>query len=117
MDAGAAAVWVSNHGGRQFDRAAATAECLAAVADGVGTDAEVYVDGGVRNGRHALTALALGARGVFVGRPPLYALAVDGEQGVRRLLAELEEELVEALTLTGCSRATTVPRSLVASRR
>jgi 4-hydroxymandelate oxidase len=116
VDAGAAAVWVSNHGGRQLDYAAATADCLAAVADAVGTDAEVYVDGGVRTGRHALTALALGAGAVFLGRPALYALAVDGEQGVRRLLGELEEELVEALTLTGCSRSAAVPRTLVVPR-
>ena len=82
VDAGAAAVWVSNHGGRQLDQAAATADCLAAVVAEVGDACEVYVDGGVRTGRHALAALALGARAVFLGRPPLYALAVDGAAGV-----------------------------------
>ena len=80
-DAGAAAVWVSNHGGRQLDQAAATADCLAAVVAEVGDDCEVYVDGGVRTGRHALAALALGARAVFLGRPPVYALAADGPAG------------------------------------
>jgi 4-hydroxymandelate oxidase len=117
VDAGAAAVWVSNHGGRQLDYAAATADCLADVVDEVGPDAEVYVDGGVRNGRHALTALALGARAVFLGRPPLYALTVDGSAGVRRLLDELTEELVDNLRLAGCSSASAVPRDLLSGRR
>jgi 4-hydroxymandelate oxidase len=116
VDAGAAAVWVSNHGGRQFDHAAATADCLAAVADAVGAKAEVYVDGGVRSGRHALAALALGARAVFLGRLPLYALAVDGDACVGELFRALEAQLVEAMTLTGCSRATSVPRSLLSQR-
>ena len=101
-DAGAAAVWVSNHGGRQLDQAAATADCLAAVVAEVGDDCEVYVDGGVRTGRHALAALALGARAVFLGRPPVYALAAHGPAGVTRLLAELAEELTETLRLVGC---------------
>jgi len=68
VDAGASAVWVSNHGGRQLDQTAATADCLAGVVEEVGAEAEVYVDGGVRNSRHALAALALGARAVFLGR-------------------------------------------------
>lgn len=102
--AGAAAVWVSNHGGRQLDRAAATADCLGPVARAVGTDAEVYVDGGVRDGLAVLTALALGADGVFVGRTPLFALAVDGTRGVQRFVADLGDELVEACRLAGCAR-------------
>jgi 4-hydroxymandelate oxidase len=117
VDAGASAIWVSNHGGRQLDYAAATVDCLAEVVDVVGPDAEVYVDGGVRNGRHALTALALGARAVFLGRPPLYALTVDGSAGVRRLLDELTDELVDSLRLAGCSSASAVPRDLLAPRR
>jgi 4-hydroxymandelate oxidase len=114
VDAGAAAVWVSNHGGRQLDRTAATADCLAAVVAEVAAEAEVYVDGGVRNGRHGLTALALGARGVFLGRPPLYALAVDGSDGVARLVETLTEELVEAMRLAGCNRLGAVTRELLA---
>lgn len=103
IDAGAGAVWVSNHGGRQLDYAAATADCLAGVVAEAGDAAEVYVDGGVRNGRHALVAHALGARAVFLGRLPLYALAVDGQAGVQSLLAGLTDELVDALRLSGCS--------------
>jgi 4-hydroxymandelate oxidase len=115
VDAGAAAVWVSNHGGRQLDYAAATADCLAAVVAEVGSSTEVYVDGGVRTARHALAALALGARGVFLGRLPLYALAVDGAAGVSRMFEELATELEEALTLAGCGSVTHVPSDLLRS--
>ncbi len=117
VDAGASAVWVSNHGGRQLDYAAATADCLARVVEEVGAEAEVYVDGGVRSGRHVMTALALGARAVFVGRPVLYALALEGAAGVRRLLDELTEELVDDLRLAGCASASAVPRDLLAPPR
>ena len=113
IDAGAAAVWVSNHGGRQLDRAAAPAQCLPAVAEAVGDRAEVYVDGGVRNGRHGLAALAQGATGVFLGRSPLYALAVDGRAGVERLLAALVEDLVETMRLAGCNRLAAVSGDLL----
>ena len=100
-DAGAAAVWVSNHGGRQLDRAVATATALPLVAEAVGERAEVYVDGGIRSGLDVLAALARGARAAFLGRPPALAL-VDGEPGVTRLLSRLGEEMVEALRLAGC---------------
>jgi 4-hydroxymandelate oxidase len=62
----------------------------------------VYVDGGIRSGVDALAALALGARGVFVGRPALWALGVDGAGGVSRILGELQAELKECLELAGC---------------
>ncbi len=117
VDAGASAVWVSNHGGRQLDYSAATADCLAAVVDAVGDQADVYVDGGLRTGRHALTALALGASAVFVGRQALFALALEGQHGVERLLAELTEELEESLRLAGCGSARSLPRDLVTHPR
>lgn len=113
VDAGAAAVWVSNHGGRQLDQTAATAHCLADVVDAVGDAAEVYVDGGLRNSRHVLAALGLGARAVFLGRPVLYALAVDGEAGVLGLLRGLVEDLEADLRVAGCSSVDRVPRQLV----
>jgi 4-hydroxymandelate oxidase len=100
--AGAAAVWVSTHGGRQLDRAVASATALPTVAGEVGGEVEVYVDGGVRSGLDVLTALALGADAVFLGRTPFYALATAGEAGVARLLEELADELLEALRLAGC---------------
>ncbi len=100
--AGAAAVWVSNHGGRQLDQAMATARCVSAVRAGTGPEVEVYVDGGVRSGLHVLLALALGADAAFVGRPMFHALAAAGADGVARALAELAAELVEAMRLAGC---------------
>lgn len=81
-DAGAAGVVVSNHGGRQLDGAVPTAYALPEVVVAAGEDLEVYVDGGLRRGTDVLRALALGARGVLIGRPVLSALALDGERGV-----------------------------------
>ena len=115
VDAGASGIWVSNHGGRQLDYAAATADRVASVVDAVGSDAEVTVDGGVRTGRHALVALSLGARAVFVGRSPLYALALDGSKAVSRLLSELDAELVESMRLSGCSTLGSVGPGLLAA--
>lgn len=109
VQAGARAVWVSNHGGRQLDRTLSSAEALpevvAAVADEAEGAAQVYVDGGLRSGLDIVAALGLGADAVFLGRLPLYAL-VDGEEGVRRLHGELLEETVEALRLAGCRTVT-----------
>lgn len=101
VQAGAAAVWVSNHGGRQLDRAASTASCLAEVVGAVGGRAQVYVDGGIRTGLDVLAALALGADAVFLGRLPLLAL-VEGAAGVSALHRELLEQTVDALRLAGC---------------
>jgi 4-hydroxymandelate oxidase len=103
VEAGASAVWVSNHGGRQLDRVVATARCVAPVRAAVGAAAEVYVDGGVRSGLDVMVAAALGADAVFVGRPLFHALAAGGTEGVARALAELGSELVESLRLAGCS--------------
>jgi 4-hydroxymandelate oxidase len=104
LDAGAAAVWVSNHGGRQLDGVVPTAHALPEVVEAVGAfggEAEVYVDGGVRHGRDVLRALALGARGVGLGRAVLWALAADGGRGVADLLQGFEANLVETLRLAG----------------
>ncbi len=103
VDAGAEAVYVSNHGGRQLDRSISTVVALPEVVAAVGEHAEVYVDGGIRTGLDALAALALGARAVFLGRSTLYALTVEGERGVERLLTDLATELREALVLAGCA--------------
>jgi 4-hydroxymandelate oxidase len=98
---GAAGVVVSNHGGRQLDRAPASIDALERVVDAVAGRAEVYLDGGVRRGTDIVTALALGARAVFIGRPYLYAMAVAGEAGVLRCVEILEMELRIAMRLLG----------------
>ena len=106
---GADGVWVSNHGGRQLDQAQATARCLARVREAVGPAPTVLVDGGVRSGLHALVGLALGADAVLVGRPLFLALAADGPDGVRRVLALLRDELEEAMRLSGCADLADAP--------
>ncbi len=114
---GAAAVVVSNHGGRQLDGAVATADALREVAEAL-SDAdgglELYVDGGVRRGADVLKALALGARAVLVGRPVLWGLAVDGEAGVATALGMLRAELALAMALAGCASVRDVGRDLCA---
>lgn len=102
VEAGAAGVWVSNHGGRQLDRTVPTAEALVGVVAAVAGAAEVYVDGGLSSGLDVLAALGLGADACFLGRLPLLALA-GGTEGVRRMHRELREELVESLRLAGCA--------------
>ena len=99
---GAAAVVVSNHGGRQLDGVPATLDSLPEVADAIAGRAEVYLDGGIRRGADVAKALALGARAVLAGRAPVCGLAVAGEDGVRRVLELLRDELALALCLLGC---------------
>ncbi|KAM7296713.1 hydroxyacid oxidase 1 [Ixodes scapularis] len=100
---GVSAIIVSNHGGRQLDGVPATIEILPEIVSAVGGRIEIYVDGGVRRGTDVIKALALGAKAVFVGRPTLWALAYNGEAGVRKMLAILREEVDRALALMGCS--------------
>lgn len=101
---GADGVVVSNHGGRQLDGVASGAGKLPAIVDAVGSQTEILVDGGVRSGTDVFRALALGARGVMIGRPWAYALAGGGEAGLTRLLASWQQELRLAMTLTGVTR-------------
>jgi 4-hydroxymandelate oxidase len=110
---GAKAVVVSNHGGRQLDTAPATCEVLPHVVNAVGDRCEVYVDGGVRRGSDVLKAIALGARAVLVGRPILWGLAVNGEQGAVDVLEILRRELDEAMLLCGCTRIDDINDSLL----
>jgi 4-hydroxymandelate oxidase len=112
-DSGAAGVVVSNHGGRQLDGAPATAEVLGAVVDAVRGRVEVLVDGGLRRGADVMRALALGARAVLVGRPILWGLAVDGEEGALGVLETLREELDQTMALAGCARVADVTRELL----
>jgi 4-hydroxymandelate oxidase len=102
VDAGAAGVIVSNHGGRQFDTAPAAIDALPAIADALGGRTDIIVDGGVRRGADILKAIALGARAVQIGRPIVWGLVVDGEQGVADVLRLLLGELDLAMALAGC---------------
>ena len=110
-DAGADAVVVSNHGGRQLEGAPATARVLPEVVDVAGDRVEVLMDGGVRRGGDVVKALAIGARAVLVGRPYLYALAVAGEPGVERLLDIFRSEMSRTLSLLGCPDVAELNRS------
>ncbi len=108
---GAAGVVVSNHGGRQLDRSLATADALPEIAETVDGRATVLVDGGIRRGIDVATALALGADAVLVGRPALWGLAAAGEEGARRVLELLRDELELALVLCGCSSPAELTRA------
>ncbi len=100
---GAAAIVVSNHGGRQLDGVPATLDALPEVADAAADRVEVYLDGGIRRGTDVAKALALGARAVLAGRAPIFGLAAAGEDGVRHVLELLRDELALALCLLGCT--------------
>jgi isopentenyl diphosphate isomerase/L-lactate dehydrogenase-like FMN-dependent dehydrogenase len=114
---GAAGVVVSNHGGRQLDGVAASIDVLPEVVEAVAGRLEVLVDGGVRRGTDVLTALALGARAVLIGRPALWGLAVDGEAGALRVLELLRDEIELGLTLLGTPTPADVTRAHVAPAR
>ena len=102
VDAGATALVISNHGGRQLDRTPAPIEMLPEVVAAVAGRAEVLVDGGIRRGTDIVTAISLGAKACMIGRPFLYGLAAGGEAGVDRVLALLAGELTRCMTLMGC---------------
>lgn len=101
VEHGAAGIVVSNHGGRQLDRTPAAIEVLAEVVDAVAGRAEVYLDGGVRRAVDVLASIALGAHGVFIGRPMTYALAAGGEAGVARAFEIIDRELRIDMALLG----------------
>jgi len=103
VDIGATAISVSNHGGNNLDSTPATIRCLPAVADAVGDQLEVLLDGGIRRGSDVVKALALGARAVMIGRPYLWGLAANGERGVSNVLEILRQGVSE--TLYGLGKA------------
>ena len=101
VDTGADALIVSNHGGRQLDGAVSSIRALPGIVAAVGDRIEIHLDGGVRTGADVLRARALGARGVYIGRPFLYGLGAGGEAGVTRVLEILRAELDVTMALTG----------------
>src|ERR1700722_9509307 len=114
VELGAKGVIVSNHGGRHLDATVATADALPAIAAALGSEAEVYVDGGIRRGTDIVKALALGARAVLIGRPAVWGLALAGADGVRDVLAHLRGELVRTMALCGVAKVEEITRDLVA---
>lgn len=113
IERGADAVLVSNHGGRQLDSARSAAEAIHAVAGAVDGRAELFVDSGIRSGIDVLKFLALGADACFIGRAYLYGLGAFGEDGVRKALDILREELDVAMALTGVTDVLKVPGDLL----
>ncbi|KAK5803351.1 hypothetical protein PVK06_030996 [Gossypium arboreum] len=113
IEAGAAGIIVSNHGARQLDYVPATIMALEEVVKAAQGKVPVFLDGGVRRGTDVFKALALGASGVFIGRPVVFALAVDGEAGVRKVLQMLHDELELTMALSGCRSLKEITRNHV----
>lgn len=117
VDVGASAIMISNHGGRQLDGSRAPFDQLAAIADAVGGQIEIILDGGVRRGTHVLKALAMGATACSGGRMYLYALAGAGRAGVDRAMTLLRDEMERDMMLMGCQSVGELRRSMLAERR
>ena len=113
IDAGADAIVVSNHGGRQLDGALSSIRALEPVVEAVGDRVEVHFDSGIRSGQDILKALALGAKGVMVGRAMVYGLGAMGKKGVSEALRILQRELEYTMALSGRTSIDTVDRSIL----
>ncbi len=116
VEAGASAIMISNHGGRQLDGSRSPFDQLSSIVDAVGGEIEIIVDGGIRRGTHILKALALGATACSGGRFYLYALAGGGEEGVRRATRLLRDELERDMLLMGCRSTSDLSPAMVARR-
>jgi 4-hydroxymandelate oxidase len=113
VEHGVDAVLVSNHGGRQLDGVPASIDALPAVVNAVEGRVPVLLDGGIRRGTDILTALALGAVAVGIGRPVIWGLAARGEAGVRQVLDWLRADLARAMTLAGAVRPADLTPDLI----
>ena len=113
MDAGARAVVVSNHGGRQLDGVAATIRVLPEVVDAVGRQVDVLLDGGIRRGGDVVKALCLGAKAVLIGRAYTYGLGAAGHAGVARAIDILRADVTRTLKLLGCPSVAALDASYV----
>ncbi len=118
VDAGADAIIVSNHGGRALDSAAPTAQALPYVAEAVGGEVEVYVDGGIRHGQDVIKAIALGAQAVFIGQPWVWAVCAGGAGEVTAVVRAITTELVAGLAMCGLDSLDAIdPRILWTGQR
>ena len=115
--AGASAIIVSNHGGRQLDGSRAPFDQLDSIVDAIGGQIEIILDGGVRRGTHVLKAIARGATACSGGRMYLYALAAAGSAGVERAMTLLKAEIERDMILMGCRSLSELKPSMLASRQ
>jgi L-lactate dehydrogenase (cytochrome) len=113
VHSGADALIVSNHGGRQLDGAQSSIEALPAIVADVGSQIEVHMDGGIRSGQDVLKALALGAKGTYIGRAMLYGLGAMGRPGVAKVLDIIQRELELTMAFCGHTSVETVDRSIL----
>ncbi|KAG5579081.1 hypothetical protein H5410_049708 [Solanum commersonii] len=113
VQSGAAGIIVSNHGARQLDYVPATIMALEEVVKAVQGRIPVFLDGGVRRGTDVFKALALGASGVFIGRPIIWSLAADGEAGVKKALQMIRDEFELTMALSGCRSLKEITRNHV----
>ncbi|MEN9780591.1 MAG: alpha-hydroxy acid oxidase [Burkholderiaceae bacterium] len=113
VQSGADALIVSNHGGRQLDGAESSIGALPAIVDAVGSQIEVHMDGGVRSGQDVLKAMALGAKGCYIGRAFLYGLGAMGEEGVSKVLQIIHKELDLSMAFCGRTQVAQVDKSIL----
>ena len=112
-EAGAAAIVVSNHGGRVLDQCPATAEVLPEIVDAVGKEMTVLVDGGIRTGMDVFKALALGAKGVLIARPFVTAVYGGGAEGVALYAKKLQAELADTMAMCGVHAVSDITRDCI----
>ncbi|MGO7206430.1 alpha-hydroxy acid oxidase, partial [Rhizobium ruizarguesonis] len=117
VDTGADAIVVSNHGGRQLDGAPSSISMLPKIVDAVGDRIEVHLDGGIRSGQDVLKAVALGAKGTYIGRPFLYGLGAMGKEGVSLALGIIRKEMDITMALCGKRDINDVNSSIIAGRQ
>ena len=113
LEAGAAGIIVSNHGGRVLDHTPATAAVLPAIADAVGDKMDILVDGGIRTGHDIFKALALGAKAVLIGRPFVVMAYGGQEDGIAAYVRKLQNELADCMAMTGCAALSDIDRSCI----
>lgn len=113
MSAGVHGIIISNHGGRQLDTTPPAIFVLPKIAQAVGDSLEILIDGGIRRGTDVFKAIALGAKGVLIGRPIIWGLATEGETGVYKILTLLNEELKLAMIQCGCKKVINITQNLI----
>jgi len=116
VECGVDAIVVSNHGGRQLDGACSSISALPRIVDAVGRQVEVHLDGGIRSGQDVLKAIALGARGTYIGRAMLYGLGAQGQQGVTTALEIIQNELDLSMAFCGRTDISAVDREILLAR-